>query len=45
MGEKVELVATFDDDSKRFHRFIIDDGQAVKGSIYISKDSQAIPSL
>lgn len=39
MGNKVEVVATFDDDSKRFHRFLIDEGQGITGSVYVPKSS------
>lgn len=44
-GQICKLVATFDDDSKRFHRFIIDAGQEITGSIYVPKDSQGIPEF
>ena len=33
-----EMIAFFDDDTKRMHRFIIEDGQGIKGSIYVPKD-------
>ena len=45
MASKIEITATFDDDSKRFHRFIIDEGQGIAGSIYVPKDSQGIPEF
>lgn len=35
-----EIIATFDDDTKRMHRFIIDEGQDIKGTIYVSKEGQ-----
>lgn len=38
----LEITATFDDDTKRMHRFIIDDGQGIVGTIYIPK-GEAIP--
>lgn len=38
MTEK-QLTATFDQDSKRFHRYIIDEGQGIVGNIYIPKAS------
>ena len=31
------LTATYDQDSKRYHRYIIDDGQGIVGNIYIPK--------
>ena len=35
-----ELTATYDKDSKRFHRFIIDGNQGIVGNIYIPKSEQ-----
>jgi hypothetical protein len=32
-----KVTAVYDQDSKRYHRFIIEDGQGVVGTIYISK--------
>lgn len=32
-----KITASYDQDSKRYHRFIIDGGQAVVGNIYIPK--------
>ncbi len=40
MSEKI--IATFDGDSKRFHRFLIDAGQEITGSVYIPR-GQEIP--
>jgi hypothetical protein len=37
---KKGITATFDDDTKRMHRFIIDEGQGIQGSIYIPKGSE-----
>jgi len=34
----VSATATYDRDSKRYHRYIVDEGQAVVGTIYIPKD-------
>ncbi|NIO83946.1 MAG: hypothetical protein GTN68_25660 [Candidatus Aminicenantes bacterium] len=31
------MTATFDRDSKRFHRFIIDEGQGIVGMVYVPK--------
>ena len=39
----ISITATFDDDTKRMHRFIIDDGQSVTGTIYVPKDSTTMP--
>lgn len=36
MSEK-QLTATYDQDSKRYHRYIIDEGQGIVGNIYIPK--------
>ncbi len=38
-----ELTAAYDQDSKRFHRYIIDAGQGIVGNIYIPKDTTEIP--
>ncbi len=38
-----KITATFDKDSKRFHRYLIDEGQKVVGNIYVPKDSTGIP--
>lgn len=38
-----ELKATYDSDSKRYHRFIIDEGQGLTGTIYIPKEG-AVPN-
>lgn len=37
MEDKKEVTATFDQDSKRYHRYIIDEGQGIVGTIYIPK--------
>ena len=39
MSEK-QLVVTYDQDSKRYHRYIIDEGQGIVGNIYVPKDSE-----
>ncbi len=33
-----EITATYDQDSKRYHRFLIDGGQGITGTIYIPRD-------
>ena len=35
-----KITATFDGDSKRYHRFTIDAGQDIVGNVYISKDDK-----
>ena len=34
------ITATYDQDSKRYHRYIIDEGQGIVGNIYIPKNSE-----
>ena len=41
--DTAEIIATYDRDSKRYHRYIIDDGQGVVGNIYIPKEVKAVP--
>jgi len=36
--EKTEIIASYDQDSKRYHRYVIDEGQGIVGNIYIPKD-------
>lgn len=40
MSNEIKVTATFDDDTKRTHRFVIDDGQGVKGNLYFPRDKQ-----
>ena len=40
-----ELVATYDSDSKRYHRFLIDGSQGIIGTIYVSKDKEIPDSI
>jgi hypothetical protein len=40
MEKKKEITATFDRDSKRYHRYLIDEGQGVVGTIYIPKGKE-----
>ena len=35
------VTATYDKDSKRYHRYIIDEGQGIVGNIYIPKGTWA----
>lgn len=37
----VKVKAHYDKDTFRMHRFIIDEGQIVKGTLYVSKDIKA----
>ena len=43
--KEASIVAVFDDDSKRFHRFIISEGQGFAGSIYIPKGAEIPDSI
>lgn len=36
----MELTAHYDNDSKRYHRFILDLGQEIVGNIYIPKGTE-----
>jgi hypothetical protein len=36
--KELTLTATYDQDSKRFHRFLIDVGQVMTGTIYVPKN-------
>lgn len=38
--EEKELKATFEQDSKRFHRYAIDPGQEITGAIYVPKGTK-----
>ncbi|MGA2466166.1 MAG: hypothetical protein ABSH06_17675 [Thermodesulfobacteriota bacterium] len=44
MGNKIELTAIFNHDSKRFHCFSINEAQGIAGAIYVPKDS-AVPDV
>ena len=39
-----EVTATYDRDSKNYHRYIIDEDQGIVGNIYIPKD-QDVPKV
>jgi len=45
MGEEkeVELTATYDKDSRKYHRFLIDEGQNIVGTLYVPKKQDDIP--
>ena len=38
-----QLTATYQKDSKRYHRYTIDKGQGIVGNVYIPKESAEIP--
>lgn len=41
MSEK-QVIAIYDRDSKRYHRYVLDETQAIKGVLYVPK-GQDIP--
>ncbi len=41
----INLSAKFDQDSKRFHRFTINEGKGIVGSIYVGKDRKIPATL
>jgi hypothetical protein len=43
LEEKVVITASYDRDSKRYHRYLIDEGQGVTGTVYIPKNEEEIP--
>jgi hypothetical protein len=43
LDEKVMVTATYDRDSKRYHRYLIDEGQGITGTLYIPKKEEQIP--
>jgi hypothetical protein len=43
LEEKLTVTATYDRDSKRYHRYLIDDGQGITGTVYIPKNGDQIP--
>jgi hypothetical protein len=40
MSGDIQITATFDNDTKRMHRFLIDEGQEITGSVYILKGKE-----
>lgn len=38
------VTATYDRDSKRYHRYIIDEGQGIVGNLYVPKDVEKAPT-
>lgn len=45
MDKQIEIRATFDSDTKRMHRFLIDNDQEVTGSIYFRKGMKIPESI
>jgi len=43
-GEKRRITAIYERDTKRYHRFLIDEGQGITGSLYIPK-SEKVPEI
>ena len=39
----VELVARYDNDTKRTHRYLLEAAEGIAGSIYINKDAHPLP--
>ena len=44
MSDKA-ITATYDRDSKRYHRYIIDEAQGIVGNLYVPKDSEIPPKV
>ena len=40
MTEEMEIIASYDQDSKRYHRYVIDEGQGIVGNIYVPKGKE-----
>jgi hypothetical protein len=40
-----QITATYGSDSKRYHRFLIDEGQRITGTIYVPKDKKVPNSV
>ena len=41
--DQKEITASYDGDTKRYHRYLIDNGQEIVGSLFIPKDFDQIP--
>ena len=39
----VEIIARYDADTKRTHRFILEPAEGVVGTIYVSKEAKPLP--
>ena len=42
---ETQITAIYDSDSKRYHRFLISEGQGITGTIYIPKDMEVPDSV
>lgn len=40
---EAKITATYEADTKRWHRYKIDEGQQATGSIYYTKDCSGVP--
>ena len=43
MSDSIIIEAFYDKDTFRCHRYLIKEGQLVKGTIYVDKNVEAIP--
>lgn len=40
---KTEIHATYTHDSKKYHKYVIDQGQEAVGTLYFSKEMNGVP--
>jgi hypothetical protein len=45
MDKEIEVTATYDQDSKHYHRYLIDPGQPVIGNLYVKKGDKIPESI
>ena len=45
MRKQIEISATFSDDTKNYHTFVIDEAPGLKGTIYILKGEEIPDSV
>jgi len=43
-AQKRKIIACYERDTRRYHRFLIDDGQGITGSLYIPKANE-VPEI
>ena len=43
MSDDIIVEAYYDKDTFRCHRYLIKEGQVIKGTLYVSKDTEVIP--
>jgi len=43
-AQKRTITATYERDTRRYHRFLIDEGQGITGTLYIPKTEQ-VPGM